>query len=250
MFEKENNMYISKLNNEPPFVLSLLQKRWLRSILSDNRISLFLDDETLFSFNTVLCDIEPLYKDSDFYVYDRFEDGDDYSNADYRKNFRTILSAIQTGQYLNISFNTHKENRIHYWYLPCKLEYSVKNDRFRLLALEGRNRSRFTMHIINLSRIEEITEPGKYAEVIPDINEYITKEYNKEPVTLLITNERNALERAMLQFANYKKNTVRIDDNTYKCEIFYNKSNTKHGMVQIIFFVKVIYFSVLNHFVL
>ena len=83
-FEKDNNMYISKLNNEPPFVLSLLQKRWLRSILSDNRISLFLDNEALSSFNTALCDIEPLYKDSDFYVYDRFVDGDDYSNADYR----------------------------------------------------------------------------------------------------------------------------------------------------------------------
>ena len=235
-FEKENNMYISKLNNEPPFVLSLLQKRWLKSILSDNRISLFLDDETLSSFNTALCDIEPLYKDSDFYIYDRFADGDDYSNADYRKNFRTILSAIQTRQYLNISFNTHRENRIHYWYLPCKLEYSVKNDRFRLLALESRNRSRFTMHIINLSRIEEITETGKFAAEIPDINEYITKEYNKEPVTLLITNERNALERAMLQFANYKKNTVRIDDNTYKCEIFYNKSNETELLIEVLSF--------------
>ena len=92
------------------------------------------------------------------------------------------------------------------------------------------------MHIINLSRIEEITETGKFAAEIPDINEYITKEYNKEPVTLLITNERNALERAMLQFANYKKNTVRIDDNTYKCEIFYNKSNETELLIEVLSF--------------
>jgi len=90
-----------------------------------------------------------------------------------------------------------------------KASTSLKNDRFRLLALEGRGRSQYVLHIINLSRIESITETGEYADKEPDINECIIKEYNDEPVTLLINNERNALERAMLQFANYKKNRVR-----------------------------------------
>lgn len=235
-FVKDNDMYISTLNNKPALVLSLLQKRWLKSILSDKRIQLFLDESSLASINNALKDIEPLYNESDFYIYDRFSDGDDYSDENYRNNFRTILSAICSRQYLNISFNTHRNNRIHYWYLPCKLEYSVKNDRFRLLALEGRGRSQYVLHIINLSRIESITETGEYADKSPDINEYITKEYNDEPVTLLINNERNALERAMLQFANYKKNTVRIDDNTYKCDIYYNKSNETELLIEVLSF--------------
>lgn len=235
-FEKNNDVYISKLKGEPAFVLSLLQKRWLKSILSDNRIKLFLDDNTLSLINTALCDIEPLYKESDFYIYDRFTDGDDYSDDNYRKNFRTILWAIHNRQYLNISFNTQRNKRLHYWYLPCKLEYSVKNDRFRLLALESRGRSQYVLHIINLSRIESITETGEYADKTPNINEYITKEYNDEPVTLLVNNERNTLERAMLQFANYKKNTVRIDNNTYKCDIYYNKSNETELLIEVLSF--------------
>ncbi|MBR1930687.1 MAG: WYL domain-containing protein [Lachnospiraceae bacterium] len=235
-FKKEDDLYVSTLHNKPDLVLSTLQKRWLKTLLLEPRIRLFLDDDALTSIQTALDGVEPLYNGADFYVYDRFADGDDYADENYRKNFRTILSAIESGQYLNISFNTHRNNRLHYWYLPCKLEYSVKNDRFRLLALEARKRSHFRLHIINLSRMDEIKETGKYAREIPDINAYITKEYDEKPVTLLITNERNALERAMLQFANYKKNTVRIDENTYKCKIYYNKSNETELLIEVLSF--------------
>ena len=248
-FEKDNNLYISKLNNKPEPVLSLLQKRWLKSVISDPRISLFLNDEALDSVRDALDEIEPLYNESDFYVYDRFTDGDDYTDINYRQNFRTILSAIKNKQYLNISFNTHKNNRHHYRYLPCKLEYSIKNDRFRLLALESRNRSRFRMHIINLNRISEITKTNQFSKDLPDINDYIRREYNDEPVTLLISNERNTLERAMLQFANYKKNTFRIDDNTYKCEIYYNKSNETELLIEILSFGPTIKVIGNEHFV-
>lgn len=235
-FKKEGNLYVSALHNRPDFVLSRLQKRWLKTLLLDSRIRLFLDDEVLAAVTAALNSVEPLYNVEDFYVYDRFEDGDDYMDGNYRKHFRMILSAIESGQYLNISFHTHRDNRQHYWYLPCRLEYSIKNNRFRLLALETRKRSHFRLHIINLSRIEEVTETGKFAGEIPDINTYITKEYNKEPVTLLITNERNALERAMLQFANYKKNTVCVNENTYQCEIYYNKSNETELLIEVLSF--------------
>lgn len=123
---------------------------------------------------------------------------------DQIKSVRFILNRLERegkgGELTKLADNT---------FLYEKIEYSVKNDRFRLLALEGRGRSQYVLHIINLSRIESITETGEYADKEPDINECIIKEYNDEPVTLLINNERNALERAMLQFANYKKNRVR-----------------------------------------
>ena len=235
-FEKSNELYVSTLNNTSELILTTLQKRWLNTLLADRRIKLFLDDAQLEILDKNLSGIEPLFSQDDFYIYDQFSDGDDYEDENYRTIFRTILSAIEDKQYLNISFNSHRDNRIHYRYLPCKLEYSVKNDCFRLLAVESRNRSRYVFHTIKLSRITEISETGKYAEVIPDINEYITKEYYDEPVTLIITNERNALERTMLQFASYKKNTTKIDDNTYKCEIYYNKSNEAELLIEVLSF--------------
>lgn len=235
-FVKDNDVYISTLNNKPDLVLTLLQKRWLKALLRDKRIRLFLDEEDIKVLDSVLKDIEPLYSQDDFHIYDQFNDGDDYENDEYIRNFRTILSAIKEGQFLNIEFRSHRDKRIHYRYLPCRLEYSIKNDRFRLLALEARGRSNYVFHTINLSRIISLSETGRYADSIPDINEYITMDYYHEPVTLLITNERNALERAMLQFANYKKNTTRLDDDTYKCEIYYNKSNETELLIEVLSF--------------
>ena len=235
-FEKNSDLYVSTLENEPAFALSLLQKRWLKAILADDRIGLFLSEEQLTNLLEALKDVEPLYRQSDFHIYDRYSDGDNYNDPDYRNNFRTILSAICEGQYLNIEFESHKARRIHYRYLPCRLEYSIKNNRFRLLALESRGRSHYVFHTINLSRITNISETGKYADNIPDIDKYIINGYNEEPVTLLITNERNALERAMLQFANYKKNTTRIDENTYQCDIYYNKSNETELLIEVLSF--------------
>ena len=64
----------------------------------------------------------------------------------------------------------------------------------------------------------------------------ITDGYYKEPVTLLIKTERNALERAMLQFAQYRKDTVRISDELYRCEIFYNESNETELLIEVLSF--------------
>ena len=51
-----------------------------------------------------------------------------------------------------------------------------------------------------------------------------------------IINKRNALERAMLHFANYEKNTVKIDENTYECLIYYNQSMETELLIEVMSF--------------
>ena len=60
--------------------------------------------------------------------------------------------------------------------------------------------------------------------------------YYKEPVRLLIKDKRNALERTMLQFANYEKNTTKIDNDTYECCIYYNKNVETELLIEILSF--------------
>lgn len=82
--------------NPPPAVLTLLQKRWLKSKLADPRFRLFFDDETLRRLEERLADIKPLYRLEHFRYFDKFTDGDDYADPLYRENFRVILSAIKS----------------------------------------------------------------------------------------------------------------------------------------------------------
>ena len=237
LLKKEGDCYLSSLDHTSPFVLSLLQKRWIKAILNDERIQLFLSGEQLEHLSESLSGIEPLFKQSDFCIYDRFANGDNYSDPAYRAHFRTILAALKSGQYLNIEFESHRKKRVHHHYLPCKLEYSIRNNCFRLLALEEpRRKKQKDFFTINLSRISSIKETGRYAQKRPDIDSFIKKQYNPEPVTLMIKNERNALERAMLQFANYKKNTKKIGENLYQCEIFYSRGNETELLIEVLSF--------------
>ena len=58
----------------------------------------------------------------------------------------------------------------------------------------------------------------------------------KEPVRVLIKNRRNALERAMLQFANYEKSIRRLNEDTYECLIYYNKETETELLIEILSF--------------
>ena len=64
----------------------------------------------------------------------------------------------------------------------------------------------------------------------------IQRSYYKEPLKLRIVNKRNALERAMLHFANYEKNTTKIDEDTYECVIYYNRNMETELLIEVMSF--------------
>ena len=125
---------------------------------------------------------------------------------------------------------------MHHHYLPCRLEYSIKNDKFRLLTVNRTDRNGTHVEILNLDRMKEVTLLPEFADRLLDINESIRSSYYKEPVRLRIHTERNALERTMLQFANYEKNTTKINDNTYECLIYYNEKMETELLIEVLSF--------------
>ena len=235
-FEKQDGLFLSKLSTDFYVPLTDLQKSYLKAILMDDKIRLFLSDAEISDINNTFADIKPLYTPDDFYYYDRFTDRDDYENPDYRAHFRMILAAIQNRQYLDILYESRLSHRVHHHYLPCRLEYSIKNDRFRLLAVEERTSKALRVETLNLNRIKEITPIDKTVKRLPDINNALRRSYYRDPVRIIIQNRRNALERAMLQFANYEKSTRRIDDDTYECLIYYNKKTETELLIEVLSF--------------
>ena len=99
----------------------------------------------------------------------------------------------------------------------------VKNGRLRLETL-------------NIARIQSVRPVDKFLTSQIDLNALIEDSYYKEPLRLHIINRRNALERAMLHFANYKKNTRKIDENTYECLIYYNQSMETELLIEVLSF--------------
>ena len=154
----------------------------------------------------------------------------------YRRNFRTLLKAQKQRQYVDLDYTSPAGTRVHHHYVPARLEYSVKNDKFRLLALKNTGNGRMRLDILNIARIQSVQLTDKTLSSNIDLNSLIRNSYYKEPLILHIVNKRNALERAMLHFANYEKNTTKIDENTYECLIYYNQSMETELLIEVISF--------------
>jgi hypothetical protein len=132
------------LKHEPTMPLTMLQKRWLKAISLDTHIKLF---RVSFDF---LDGIEPLFTAEDYVVFDKYNDGDPYEDESYIQNFHLILEAIHTKKKVRIEYESQKGNHRTILCAPYQLEYSEKDDKFRLL-ISG---CRFA-DTINVGRIKE-----------------------------------------------------------------------------------------------
>ena len=211
--------------------MTTLQKSWLKALLNDKRIRLFLDEEQIEQVSAMLNDVSPLYENSDFHYFDAATDGDKYGDEQYIKNFRIILTAIKSKTELRIDYDSGKGTHSNHNYIPLKLNYSAKDDKFRLIVSHLKPR-RPDKAILNLSRIKSVVTlqnaPFQWHE---------STRINKSYVVLQIFQGRNALERYMLQFASMEKQTE-YDEATdsYTCRIFYDSQDETELLIRILSF--------------
>ena len=208
------------LEHAPSMPLTKLELRWLKSLLSDPRIALFAPDVT------GLENVEPLYPKDVFVYYDRYADGDPYGDPNYQATFRVILSAIQEQRRLRIRFRSGHGRSQSWLCLPERLEYSSKDDKFRLIAFTVRNPL-----IINLARIHTCQVLDQYTG-----EEYRPKPMRKKRLLLEITDERNALERVMLHFSHFEKSAEKLDDRHYRMTMLYEQEDETEILIRVLSF--------------
>ena len=213
------------IRHAPTMPLTLLQRKWLKAISLDPRIRLFSEtgaDE--------LDNAEPLFRQEDIDVFDRYADGDPYEDENYIQNFRLILGAIRDQQPLWIDAASPKGHVNHYIMTPQRLEYSEKDDKFRLAGYG------FQHLFINLARITQCKPyNGKvlYTEHPPEPPK-------KKTVELELVNERNALERVLMHFAHFEKQAERLDVRRYRIRITYNQEDETEMIIRILAFGPVV----------
>ena len=228
--------YSTNICNIPTMPLSVLQEQWLKAILADKRFKLFVDDEIKARLETDLYGVEPLFTEKDFYLYDKYEDGDPYDDENYVQNFKTVLKAVHQNKKVNVEYTGRFGQTKRFIFLPCKIEYSQKDDKFRCLS-KIKNRHA----ILNIARIKncEIADESKSEE----ISEFDLPYNDRTTVTLEIYDDRKAMERMMLAFAHFEKSAIQLDENTYRLTLNYDTFDETELVVRVLSFgpmVKVI----------
>lgn len=209
------------LKNKPSLPLTTLEKRWLKAISLDLRIKLFGED---FSD---LRDVEPLFTPDDICVFDKYADGDPYEDRQYIKNFRLILDAINRQYPVKLTTLNNKGEEKYIVFLPQYMEYSEKDDKFRVVGSGGRWAT-----VVNMGRIiwcHPYTKP-----YTPNTNTKMDRD--KETVVFRLTDERNALERALMHFAHFEKQAEKLADNQYRITVTYDKDDETELLIRVLSF--------------
>ncbi len=207
------------LRYKPTMPLTKTQKMWLKAISLDPRIKLFgLEFPDL-------TDIEPLFTADDYYIYDKYSDGDPFEDEKYIKHFKTILSAMKNGQNLRIEMQGRKGNTVYSRCVPERLEYSEKDDKFRLIT-SG-------CQFVNTINISRITKCRVYNG--ETVIESTPKNSSYEWITLRVKEERNTLERAMMHFAHFEKRAEKTDGR-YLLHIKINKDDEAEIVIRVLSF--------------
>lgn len=221
------------INHVPSMPLTTLQKRWINAIALDPRVRLFTDELTTYP------EVQPLFRPEDVCVFDQYGDGDPYNDPKYIRHFRMILSAIKTQTPLGIDTMTRKDYQIHRTVLPEQLEYSAKDDKFRLIGSGCRYGS-----IINLARITNCYVINHPVAFPPEKK----REAENRTVELEILNLRNTLERLLMHFAHFAKEATRIDHGRYKVTITYDKEDETEVLIRVLSFGPMVRVAAPDHF--
>lgn len=263
------------LKSAPDIPLTLLERRWLKAILLDPRMRLFFDVEkdagAPDGLAAMLSDVEPLFTPADYVIFDKYKDGDPYTDSGYIRRFRRILDAIRHQNTMRFIYRNRKGRLRMRVGRPEGLEYSEKDDKFRVQVQLRRQRE-----IINLGRLN-VCEVLQGGAIMPDTAsaditghnaqatggavtgdcaretgnaarataapEFVAASHQAqvpegacETFTMELVDERNALERVLLHFAHFRKEARRLEDGRYSVTIHYDRGDETELVIRVLSF--------------
>ena len=174
-----------------------------------------------------LAGVEPLFTPDDYRVFDRYSDGDPYGDEAYIQRFRLILDAVRHKYPLSITTLNRKGGRLIRVMLPGYLEYSEKDDKFRLIGSGGRYGSTVNLgRIISCAPYSGVHHAWPQAALAP----------RHETVVFELWDQRNALERVLMHFAHFEKEAERLKDDRYRVKITYDRDDETEMVIRILSF--------------
>lgn len=232
--EKRGDKYYSLLENKIKLPITNIEKSWLKVISNDPRFDLFAENFDKSKFD----DIEPLYEQEHFKYYDKYLDGDPFDNYYYQKSFRKINAAMENSTTIKIIYQSPKRDKVTVGhYIPMRFEFSPKDDKLRFFGARIINGKVEDYVCLNMGRILEVRSSSETFKGELNLEPHIEKFDSNEPVIVEIYDERNAIERFMVEFSSYRKNSE-FDDEKRICrtKIYYRKTDEIEVLIRLLSF--------------
>jgi hypothetical protein len=220
--------------------LTLLELRFLKTIAQDPRMALF-EEELHLRDLPQLRQVEPLFMPEDVVFFDRYLDGDPYDEEHYQQVFRHLMRGLHEKKALAITYETRRTVKT-FRGIPKKMEYSEKDDKFRVLLMNRRGNT--TLNVARIKRIKDCEKPEKVPEYVRTAPSAATA-----ICVLELVDERNALERALLHFAHFEKTAERLEGQRYRLVIHYQQEDETELVIRVLSFGPFVRVAEPDHFV-
>ncbi len=197
-----------------PFLLTTIEKRWLRTFLGAPESRFLLDDELHALLMKQLKDVEPF----DFSYWRRTQlPGDDLEDKENIERLRIIFTALREYRYLIVTIEGREQRLI-----PLRIRYNNLTNRYSVLALDEED-SIQRLHICKLERaaIGELLTNSAWEKAIERYGAICDE--NRAYFHLRLGKERNARERCYASFVGFNKKSYRANDGSYRLTISYYK---------------------------
>ncbi|KUO70801.1 MAG: hypothetical protein APF81_12770 [Desulfosporosinus sp. BRH_c37] len=231
VLELRGSKYYSKLSHAPTKItLTSLEKQWLKTLLEDPRTKLFLSCETLEQLKELLRDVSPLYNPQNQVAQNMRNNGDPYEDPNYVRKFKIILRAIQEKQLINVENKILNGNTLTGVMMPHRLEYSIKDDVFRVCgAVEDARTQEYIVKAMRISRLSNVSIAGPaYEQSFSEL----MKARAMATAVVEIRNVRNGYERFLNLFSNYPRE-AKYDEKTKTLIISIDYHTFDHSAVAI-----------------
>lgn len=237
LFVKKGDLFYPLTNSKIPLFLTNEQKNWLNTMLFDEKVKLFLSDERRNYYQKEFAG-NVLYDDKTYQYL--FQDVDkDEITSKMSNVFRFVKNAIMQEMDINLTFISSKNYYTHKKVAPYKIEYSMQDQKMRLIAVEYRNGEPKRIIRIKLASIVGYRMVERVKKI--DFKYFLQEEVLKEPLIIEVYPILNGIERVFIELSNYKREAFYDKErNLSIMKIYYEKADEMDLVLKMLSFGKVV----------
>lgn len=237
LFVKKGDLFYPLTNSKIPLFLTNEQRSWLNTMLFDEKVKLFLSDERRNYYQKEFAG-NVLYDDKTYQYL--FQDVDKDEITPKMSNvFRFVKNAIMQEMDINLTFISSKNYYTHKKVAPYKIEYSMQDQKMRLIAVEYRNGEPKRIIRIKLASIVGYRMVERVKKI--DFKYYLQEEVLKEPLIIEVYPILNGIERVFIELSNYKREAFYDKErNLSIMKIYYEKVDEMDLVLKMLSFGKVV----------
>ena len=230
------------------FPLTVLEVRWLKSVIKDDRIMCFLNSEQIRFLQRFLDDgypdVNPLPQEYLVY-YDRYIV--EQSEKENEKEFlHIVIDAIKNEQLIHLKYKTNSEKFITKSFKPILIEYSKRNNKFQVQLQASNNARYYTVNISQINSCIELKEEFDYVQTLKEYKEFRQKK--ERSVVVQFYDIRNMVDRILTEFSPWKKNcSYDSQTNIYTLKLYYSQDEELDVVIRLMGYGPNIHFPDKNH---